>query len=594
MELSFSFGSGEQAQPIRAMPLRLVVVGDFSPSVSTPGCIGLRQAGDLEQACSQWQPKVELRVPDILGGSAELKTLALVFASPKDFNAERLVASQHWLAGAAELLVELKDARKRGARALGQLAGKAAAYPALARAIAACVGVTEGDPVSGDERTVAGHERAGAAEAGAATALSTATGAESLLAAVDLPGPGPAPSARSKLGGVISSIAKSEKKKRGGERSALDRAVAAAEALLSTQVDAILHHPDFQRVEAMWRGLRLLVERSDLRSGLRIDVVSATAAELDRWLGEGELLRLVTSETLPPALILAPYLFASETALGPLAALAEFGEGLQVPVVTSVALGFLEQESESGEWSPPEPKAERSTPANSWSAFREEPSTRWLGVVFNRFLLRDEQACERYGYREAPRADLDRLWGDPCWAIGALVARSGVRYGWATQITGPHDGRLTDLSVRAQRRASGREISYPLEHRLMSSTAEALSDSGLIVSVAADNADSLQLATAPMVYSAEVQKGYPLAYQLLVGRIVAVLRLLRGALAELPPAQLREAVEGVLRELVADTGAGAFVEVSLGEMASARRVSISLRTGRAVLRGAGVELDFVL
>ncbi|MEO7852548.1 MAG: type VI secretion system contractile sheath large subunit, partial [Rubrivivax sp.] len=44
-------------------------------------------------------------------------------------------------------------------------------------------------------------------------------------------------------------------------RAALDRDIATLDAMLSTQLDAVLHHPRMRRLEGSWRGLQWLVER---------------------------------------------------------------------------------------------------------------------------------------------------------------------------------------------------------------------------------------------------------------------------------------------------------------------------------------------
>src|SRR3954451_6656356 len=43
-------------------------------------------------------------------------------------------------------------------------------------------------------------------------------------------------------------------------RVALDRDIAAIDALISAQLDAVLHHARFRRVEGSWRGLMWLVD----------------------------------------------------------------------------------------------------------------------------------------------------------------------------------------------------------------------------------------------------------------------------------------------------------------------------------------------
>lgn len=45
----------------------------------------------------------------------------------------------------------------------------------------------------------------------------------------------------------------------------VDQMIAELDRLLGKQMDAILHHPDFQALESAWRGLKLLVDRTDFR-----------------------------------------------------------------------------------------------------------------------------------------------------------------------------------------------------------------------------------------------------------------------------------------------------------------------------------------
>ena len=66
------------------------------------------------------------------------------------------------------------------------------------------------------------------------------------------------------------------------DRNALDGLIAECDRRLSAQMDEILHHPEYQRLESFWRGLRMLVDRTDFQgdSKIRIDVLSARKEEL--------------------------------------------------------------------------------------------------------------------------------------------------------------------------------------------------------------------------------------------------------------------------------------------------------------------------
>lgn len=60
----------------------------------------------------------------------------------------------------------------------------------------------------------------------------------------------------------------------------VDRMIAEIDTKLSQQMDEILHHPDFQALEAAWRGLQLLVERTDFRENIKIELLNVSRQDL--------------------------------------------------------------------------------------------------------------------------------------------------------------------------------------------------------------------------------------------------------------------------------------------------------------------------
>src|SRR5579872_1454849 len=60
----------------------------------------------------------------------------------------------------------------------------------------------------------------------------------------------------------------------------IGREVARIDDLVARQVNAILHHPKFQKLEASWRGLKYLVEKLPEDDSVKIKVLSITWSEL--------------------------------------------------------------------------------------------------------------------------------------------------------------------------------------------------------------------------------------------------------------------------------------------------------------------------
>src|SRR3569832_1027723 len=60
----------------------------------------------------------------------------------------------------------------------------------------------------------------------------------------------------------------------------IDHHLAAINLLLGKQIDAILHHPVFQMLESAWRGLQFLVDRTDFRRNVHIEVLDVSKETL--------------------------------------------------------------------------------------------------------------------------------------------------------------------------------------------------------------------------------------------------------------------------------------------------------------------------
>src|SRR5690606_35971370 len=60
----------------------------------------------------------------------------------------------------------------------------------------------------------------------------------------------------------------------------LQKAIDAIDRTVSKQVAAILHHPDFQKLEGTWRGFHRLVHESETGTQLKIKVLNASKREI--------------------------------------------------------------------------------------------------------------------------------------------------------------------------------------------------------------------------------------------------------------------------------------------------------------------------
>src|SRR5450830_416794 len=60
----------------------------------------------------------------------------------------------------------------------------------------------------------------------------------------------------------------------------LDEHIASLDRQIGRQLDAVMHHPDFQRVESTWRGVKSLIDQTDFRQNVRIELLDVSKDHL--------------------------------------------------------------------------------------------------------------------------------------------------------------------------------------------------------------------------------------------------------------------------------------------------------------------------
>ncbi len=64
------------------------------------------------------------------------------------------------------------------------------------------------------------------------------------------------------------------------DRNLLDHHIAELDKQISQQLDEVMHHSEFQRVESAWRGLKFLVDRTDFRQNVKIELLDISKQDL--------------------------------------------------------------------------------------------------------------------------------------------------------------------------------------------------------------------------------------------------------------------------------------------------------------------------
>ncbi len=299
-----------------------------------------------------------------------------------------------------------------------------------------------------------------------------------------------------------------------GARYAAEAAVARIDALLSHQLNAILHAPDYQALEATWRGLHMLVHASDKDLGVKVRMLDIGKRELARSLrkfrgqawDQSPLFQCVYEEEYgqlggePYGVLIGDFAFdhaPDDVAL--LADLAKIAAAAHAPFIAAAAASLLHMESWAEVANPRDLTRITSTPEYvAWRALREQPDARYVGLCMPRFLARlpygaATDPLDSFAFEEETEgADTSRLlWANAAWAFAANIARAFAEYGWCCRIRGIDRGGVVEgLPVLHHPTADGNTDRRTVTEICISETREAeLSACGLIALVHRKNSD---------------------------------------------------------------------------------------------------------
>ena len=588
MKISFQTGD---APGNERPPLRVLLLADLAASRAPTHPFVLAEPADLPKLLVELAPELLLEVPNRLGGAPSTFEVRLHLGSLRDLQPEAV----------AEQLPDLAPLR----RFLEQVGGQAAGSAELEQALAPFAGV----PALEEPLRICRSVPPPAAPSPAAPP-STTPGDASVDRILDLvSAPPPEARAASAIGAIVGVVGRGRRAPAAAPGSPVQQALRLVAARVGEQLDAVMHHPELQRVEAAWRGLKLLVDRTDFRRGIRLEVLPVARPRA----GDPLLEQVLDETTASYDLLFAAYAFDNPATDAELVQwLGERAEALQAPLVFSLGAGFFGLTDPAGAAELRYPGTLFEQPQyTKWNALRDKDCARWLAGLHNRFLLRPPHAPAK----DAPRRELlysegisrpaDHLWGDPVWLVASLVVRSFAECGWPTEISGTTGGRIDDLSVRTVQLAGRGAVELPLEAALSQQLVQDLAQLGVSALFAPENSDAAFLLYTPTLFRIPEQQGVKprrgriaaLPYQLLAARLAQAVAGFKVQLAGLSTEEMRQRLSRFVYDLVGETGGGASVDVQINrdpEQASRVIATVETHMGKGVLGGATVELNFLL
>jgi type VI secretion system protein ImpC len=239
--------------------------------------------------------------------------------------------------------------------------------------------------------------------------------------------------------------------------------IAELDRRMSGLVNQILHHPEFQRMEASWRGLFFVLNGIETGASLKVKAFDISKRELVRTLrkfrgtawDQSPIFRKVYDEEYgqfggePFGVLLGDYEFDhSPQDVTLLADVAQIAAAAHAPFIAAAAPSVMQMETWAELANPRDLTRIFQTPEYAaWRALRGNEDARYLGLCLPRLLVRLP-----YGHRTEPTEAFDFeeevdgpdarnfLWGNPAYAMVANIARAFHLYGWCVRIRGIDGG----------------------------------------------------------------------------------------------------------------------------------------------------------
>lgn len=364
-------------------------------------------------------------------------------------------------------------------------------------------------------------------------------------------------------------------------------------------VDAALHAPAFQRLEAAYRGLALLMEHAG--EAVAVEVQGMKRADLAAAFADQVYAREVGADD-PLTLLVLDYDFTHKAPdLALLRAVAEQASALQVPLVANAGAGFFDVRFFVQTAAFPELLPRLGTAAHApWREFQASDAARWTALTINRFLLRAPYTMEQNGHAEtvADSNPDSYLWGRGGWLVAAAVARSVREHGHALALAGAQGGRFDGIATRAFPTAVHETRALATESTITDAQMtelERVAFTPVVGPLGAGTVMMPMVVTAFRLRPAVLTVEATLAYQILAARLAHTLGRLLDSRPQGAPAAAEHLRAGLLAFLDGFAGddPSQAVTVALREEQGASVADVKVKP-KIVLEGKNVEFAFGL
>ena len=243
--------------------------------------------------------------------------------------------------------------------------------------------------------------------------------------------------------------------------------IAEIDKKLTEQVNLILHHEDYQALEAAWRGLHYLVNNTETDEMLKIRVMNIPKKEAHKTLrkfkgtawDQSPLFKKIYEEEFgqfggePYGTIIADYHFDhSPPDIELLGELSKIAAAAHAPLITGAKPTLFQMDSWSELANPRDLTKIFQTPEYAaWRSLRESEDARYVGLAMPRFLGRlpygaKTDPVEAFDFEEDTEGAASEKYGwvNAAYAMAVNINRSFKLYGWCSRIRGVESGGAVD------------------------------------------------------------------------------------------------------------------------------------------------------
>lgn len=264
----------------------------------------------------------------------------------------------------------------------------------------------------------------------------------------------------SALAALVNNVDNSQKR---FDKGKVGELVAHIDQLVNDQMNEILHHPDFQKVESAWRGLDDLVAHTNFKANIAIDLLDVGKDELfqdfennsSNIFGSALFNKVYIAEYdqyggRPFGAMIGQYEFSNTPdEIFWLEQMAKIANAAHAPFIASVSPKFFGCDSVEGVEAIKDLVGLMGQPKyGRWNKFRDTEVAAYVGLTFPRYVLRlpwhpEKNPCNKVNFTESADGDSSKyLWGNSAILFARNMVRSFEGSGWCQYLRGPKGGGM--------------------------------------------------------------------------------------------------------------------------------------------------------